>query len=207
MRAIQLKPEYPEAHANLGRAMDRLGRSEDALVAWTRAVELRPSLAKVRQSVAGSPRRSEAIQDSLPHARRTTPAIDQDLFFAIFNGPRSVKRKWRGMVTRVELAALVALVRSFRCRRLAEFGVGNGANAAAILAACHDPESYVGVDVPPGSMPSLAYQSREVPAQAGQFALHEPRFKLLIREGGTLQLNNRAQSRASFSCFYYLHLC
>jgi predicted GH43/DUF377 family glycosyl hydrolase/predicted O-methyltransferase YrrM len=117
----------------------------------------------------------------------TSMVMEQELFFSIFKGPRRVRRQLSGRVSEVEMAALIALIRSFRCKRLAEFGVGSGANAATILQSCPEVESYVGVDVPPGTIPSLEYQAREVPGRAGHLASADPRFKLIIRERGTLQ--------------------
>lgn len=172
-RAIELQPDYGEAYASLGLALDQAGRTDDALAAWSRAIELRPAFAEA---------------DWAQRVRRpTTPVIEQGVFFSLFGGPCYIASQPRGMVTGTEMAALIALIRSFHCRRLGEFGVGTGANAATILQHCPDVQAYIGVDVLPGSATSLEYQSREVPGQAGQLALGDPRFQLLVRPGGTLK--------------------
>lgn len=183
-RAIELRPDYAEAYAILGFALDRAGHTEDALAAWSRAIDLKPSFAKEEWA-----RRVR---------RKPTRVIEQDVFFSLFRGPYEVISRPRGMVTGTEMAALIALVQSFRCRRLAEFGVGNGANAATILKHCPGVQSYIGVDVPPGTRTSLEYQSREVPDRAGQLAMADPRFQLLVREGGTLNTTPEELSPLDF---------
>src|SRR6202035_4950870 len=44
--ALKLKPDYPEAHLNMGNALRELGSLAEAIGAYRRAVELRPTYAE-----------------------------------------------------------------------------------------------------------------------------------------------------------------
>ena len=50
-RAIELRPDLAEAHANLGQALKDVGRLDEALVALRRAVAMRPDLARAASSL------------------------------------------------------------------------------------------------------------------------------------------------------------
>jgi predicted O-methyltransferase YrrM len=115
--------------------------------------------------------------------------MKQEQFFAIFGRPQQIADQEIGMVTVVEMEAILALARSFRCKHIAEIGVGTGANAASVLRSCPAVETYLGVDVPPGTVPSLEYQVVEVPAHAGHLVVGDPRFKLIVREGGSSRVS------------------
>jgi predicted O-methyltransferase YrrM len=114
--------------------------------------------------------------------------IRQDLFFQIFGGGPVAENPSR-FLGPVDLGAIVALITKLQYRRVAEFGVGSGANAALLLRDIPSIDKYIGVDVPPGTIPSLAYQASEVPATPGEFALADPRFCLLIRNQGTREVS------------------
>ena len=113
--------------------------------------------------------------------------ISQDSFFSIFEHPKELPGS-PGLITDIELAAIIALLRTFSCSRVAEFGIGSGASTLRFLESCPAIQSYIGVDVPPGTVPSLKYQAEEVPDNAGHFALGDPRFKLIVRSGGTCRM-------------------
>lgn len=87
-----------------------------------------------------------------------------------------------------ELEALVALVASVSPRAVVEFGVNEGRTAAAILRNVPGIERYVGIDVPAGYVPAKAAQRNEVPAHPGHLAAADPRFELILRPRGSLDL-------------------
>lgn len=85
-----------------------------------------------------------------------------------------------------ELAVLVELVRG--ARTMIEFGCNEGRAAAALLLNLPTMEEYLGVDVLPGYVTIKECQRKEVPEEPGKFAAHDPRFRLLLRARGTLDL-------------------
>ena len=88
----------------------------------------------------------------------------------------------------VEVGLLVALVSSVHPRVMIEIGVNEGRTAAQILRAIPTLERYIGIDVPPGTEPTLECQRTEIPHTAGVFAAADPRFWLLVRERGSLDV-------------------
>lgn len=73
-------------------------------------------------------------------------------------------------------------------RRVAEFGCNNGRTAAAVLRNLPDIERYIGVDVLAGYSFACKVQAKEVPQTAGELALGDPRFELVLRKRGTFDL-------------------
>lgn len=80
-------------------------------------------------------------------------------------------------------------MRSVNARTVVEFGCNNGRTAAAVLRNVASVERYVGVDVPQGYLFGCRVQEREVPKIAGELALSDPRFSLLLRPAGTFDLS------------------
>jgi predicted O-methyltransferase YrrM len=87
-----------------------------------------------------------------------------------------------------ELETLIALVRSVRPHHVIEFGVNVGRTAKAILANVAGIERYTGIDVMPGYVPAKAVQRNEIPAFPGALVEDDPRFQLVIRPRGSLDL-------------------
>lgn len=88
-----------------------------------------------------------------------------------------------------ELDALLHLFESVRRpSTIIEFGCHEGRNAAAALRNIAGLERYVGVDVPPSYVTKMAVQRKEIPAQPGRLAEHDPRFELILRPRGTFDL-------------------
>lgn len=117
---------------------------------------------------------------------RVVSVIHRRLFEKLFRVEQS--RPPTRFMANGDLDLLMALVLAFAPRRMAEFGVGTGEVAKCILDECCFIEGYLGVDVPPGTVPHLAYQREEVPTDAGLKARSDPRFHLLLRPRGTLDL-------------------
>lgn len=99
---------------------------------------------------------------------------------------------WSGLPRRFlntgELEVLVALVSSVKPRHVIEFGVNIGRTAKAILANVPGIEAYTGIDVTPDYVPSKPVQRHEVPALPGELVLDEPRFRLIVKPRGSLDL-------------------
>lgn len=70
-----------------------------------------------------------------------------------------------------------------------EFGVNVGRTAQAILQYVHGIERYEGVDVPFGYVTAKEVQRKEVPERPGELVEGDPRFKLLLPEGGSQNLH------------------
>ena len=99
---------------------------------------------------------------------------------------------WSGLNRRFmnpgELEVLVALVNSVKPATMIEIGVNEGRTAKALLANVPSLTHYIGIDVPIGYRTSKEVQRREVPVDAGHLALSDPRFELLLRPRGSLDL-------------------
>lgn len=87
-----------------------------------------------------------------------------------------------------ELEVLVALVRSVSPKGVLEIGVNQGRTARALLDNVPGIEHYQGIDVPPGYQFACDVQKNEVPPQPGFHALNDPRFELILRPRGSLDL-------------------
>lgn len=87
-----------------------------------------------------------------------------------------------------ELEVLLHLFESVNARTIIEFGCHEGRNAAAALRNLPTLERYVGVDVPASYVTKMAVQRKEIPAQPGRLAAHDPRFELILRNRGTFDL-------------------
>lgn len=99
---------------------------------------------------------------------------------------------WSGLPRRYmnlgELEVLIALMRSVGPRHVIEFGVNTGRTAKAILANVPGIERYTGIDVTPDYVPACAVQINEVPARPGWMVKDDPRFELMVRPRGSLDL-------------------
>jgi predicted O-methyltransferase YrrM len=100
---------------------------------------------------------------------------------------------WRGLPTRFmpegELETLIALVRSVeQPRHIIEFGVNVGPTAKAIMENVPGIEHYTGIDVPLDYVPALAIQNDNAVPNPGEMVLSDPRFHLIIRPRGSLDL-------------------
>lgn len=83
---------------------------------------------------------------------------------------------------------LVALANSVSPKVVVEIGVNEGLTARALLRNVEGIESYTGIDVLPGYVTACEVQRREVPAFPGRFAQADPRFTLMLKKRGTLDL-------------------
>ena len=51
-KALQLKPDYAEAHSNLGAALSDLGKHEEAIASFTKALQIKPDYAEAHFNLA-----------------------------------------------------------------------------------------------------------------------------------------------------------
>jgi predicted O-methyltransferase YrrM len=87
-----------------------------------------------------------------------------------------------------ETLILIALVRSVEPKVMIEFGCNAGRTARNVLDHIPSLEHYIGIDAPFSHMPTLAQQVSERVLCPGLFAYENPRFVLMIRERGSLDL-------------------
>lgn len=87
-----------------------------------------------------------------------------------------------------ELEVLVALVRNVGAQTMLEIGVNDGRTAKAMMMNVPSIRRYIGVDVPMGYVTSKVVQRREIPARPGHLAMDDPRFSLLLKKRGSMDL-------------------
>jgi predicted O-methyltransferase YrrM len=92
------------------------------------------------------------------------------------------------MMTALERNMVVALANSVKARVVVEIGVHEGRMARRLLRDVSTIERYVGVDVLPGYVPSLSVQKTEIPKEPAYFVKGDPRFELVLRGHGSLDL-------------------
>jgi Flp pilus assembly protein TadD len=74
-RALELKPDYPEAHNNLALALGQRGQLEEALVHYRRALDLEPGYAEAHNNLGFALAARGQIEEAISHYRRAM-AID-----------------------------------------------------------------------------------------------------------------------------------
>lgn len=87
-----------------------------------------------------------------------------------------------------EIETMVALLNSVAPRSMIEFGCRDGCTAGVLLRNVVSLERYTGIDVPMSYQPGLDHQRQETVADPGRYALSDPRFELVIRDRGSLDL-------------------
>jgi len=87
-----------------------------------------------------------------------------------------------------ETAVLIALVRQVEPQVMLELGCNTGTTAARVLEHVPSIKAYYGVDVPFGFVTTLRCQQSETRQRPGREALGDPRFRLLVRETGSLEV-------------------
>lgn len=86
-----------------------------------------------------------------------------------------------------DLAALLALAKTFRPKRVLEIGVHYGRTAKAIMVELEDVAAYIGLDVPPGYRTIFPSQQGEVPVNAAADCLGRKEFALLLGDSLTIR--------------------
>jgi tetratricopeptide (TPR) repeat protein len=67
--ALRLKPDYAEAHNNLGHALETQGRIEEALAQYNEALRLMPGLASAHYNLGNALQESGRLEEAVAHAR------------------------------------------------------------------------------------------------------------------------------------------
>jgi predicted O-methyltransferase YrrM len=97
---------------------------------------------------------------------------------------------WRGLhrqyLNAGEMDVIAALVRD--ARTMVEIGCRDGRTARVLLDNVPSIERYIGIDVPMDYRPALVEQRSEMVERPGFFAFDDPRFNLLIKPRGSLDL-------------------
>jgi predicted O-methyltransferase YrrM len=88
-----------------------------------------------------------------------------------------------------EMEVIAALVRG--AQTMIEIGCRDGRTASVLLHNVPSLQRYVGVDVLPDYEPGLPHQRSELVADPGHHARNDPRFELIIRARGSLDLSAR----------------
>jgi len=87
-----------------------------------------------------------------------------------------------------EMEVITALVCSVEAKSMIEFGCRDGRTARVLLHNVPTLEYYLGIDVPPEYQPGLTHQRAEMCSDPGYYASIDPRFELMIRERGSLDI-------------------
>jgi predicted O-methyltransferase YrrM len=88
-----------------------------------------------------------------------------------------------------EMEVFVALVSRAHPRVVVEFGVNEGITANELLLRFIDIDRYVGLDVPAEYVDEIWPQQRgEIPHEPGRLVNDDPRFDLIVRRHGSLDL-------------------
>lgn len=88
-----------------------------------------------------------------------------------------------------EMDVVIALVARAQPSVIVEFGVNEGITANDLLLHFIDVERYVGIDVTPEYAADISRQQLpEIPTEPGRLADSDPRFELILRRHGSLDL-------------------
>jgi predicted O-methyltransferase YrrM len=87
-----------------------------------------------------------------------------------------------------EMEVIAALARGVEPKTMIEFGCRDGRTASVLLHNIPQLERYIGIDVPMSYSPELAHQRSEMVAHPGWRAFSDPRFELILRPCGSLDL-------------------
>ena len=70
-RALTIKPDYADAHSNLGNALQALGRSDEAVAAYMRALAIEPNHADAHNNLANMLQAQGKLDEAAAAYRRT----------------------------------------------------------------------------------------------------------------------------------------
>ena len=71
-RALEIRPDYPEAHNNLGIVLQCMGKLDEAIAAFRKAVELRPDFAEGCKNLGGALASAGKWEEAIGVCKRAT---------------------------------------------------------------------------------------------------------------------------------------
>jgi len=113
-------------------------------------------------------------------------------------GPTALHGPFSEYLNADECAVLVALLRRVRPRVMVEIGIASGLTARRVLEHVPSIEKYYGVDVPSDFVTTLRCQQSEVQHKPGRWALHDERFRLVVRDQGSLDVADQLEPADAF---------
>lgn len=113
-------------------------------------------------------------------------------------GPTALRGPFSAYLNADECAVLVALLRRVRPRVMVEIGIASGLTARRVLEHVPSIEKYYGVDVPSDFVTTLRCQQSEVQHKPGRWATHDPRFRLVLRPQGSLDVADQLEPADAF---------
>ena len=143
-----------------------------------------------RTAQAGTPRSASSIGTATRAASGSTGTViptvsksELDYLWPI---------NWLGLhqqyLQQGEMDCIAALLRMVEAKSVLEIGCRDGRTARVLLHNVSALQRYIGVDVPMEYVPALAHQRAEMVGNPGNLATADPRFELVIRERGSLDL-------------------
>ena len=87
-----------------------------------------------------------------------------------------------------EMEIIASLIRGVEAESVVEFGCRDGRTAKVLLHNVQTLHRYVGIDVPMSYVPELDHQRAEMVPMPGHLAASDPRFDIIVRERGSLDL-------------------
>lgn len=113
--------------------------------------------------------------------------ISKDLFYKIF-GSGSFEGESSNYTGNADVAPLISFSRTFLPKTVIEIGIQRGLTAKCILDNSPWIEKYVGIDVLPSHITTLAIQREEVPHSAGERVKDDSRVEFLVKPNGSRDL-------------------
>jgi len=108
-------------------------------------------------------------------------------------GPTALRGPFSEYLNADECAVLVSLLRRAQPRVMVEIGIASGLTARRLLEHVPTIERYYGVDVPSNFVTTLCCQQSEVQHKPGRWATHDPRFRLVLRSQGSLDVADQLE--------------
>jgi tetratricopeptide (TPR) repeat protein len=99
-KALDLQPDYAEAHNNLGNAFSKQGKLKEALASYTKALEIRPNYPEAQNNLGVALARQGRLNEAIAHFNEAL-RLKPDYVPARANLERALQ-----MMTRADEAAI-----------------------------------------------------------------------------------------------------
>jgi len=114
------------------------------------------------------------------------PAVRKEAF--PFNWPINWLGLHREYLNVGEMEVIASILRDVEAKSVIELGCRDGRTARVLLHNVSAIHRYVGVDVTHDYAPALEHQRREMVVVPGELATADPRFELIVRPRGSLDV-------------------